>query len=130
MATGGRLVYVVDDDLSFRTSVARLLRAAGYATETFGSAADFLDGPRDRSGCLLLDVHMPSMGGLDLGAALAARRAALPVVFVTGRADPSLMAAAEHVGAVRFLTKPVRAHELFEAIDRALERCDRRLRAG
>ena len=88
MATGERIVYVVDDAPSFRASVARLLRAAGYTAETFESAADFLVRANDRSGCLLLDVHMPSMSGFELGDALKARQADLPVVMVE---TPGLM---------------------------------------
>lgn len=115
------LVYVVDDDPSFRTSVARLLTVAGFASETFESAQAYLSRAPHGPGCLLLDIHMPGMTGLELYETLKARNQSLPVVFVTGRSDLALQHSVERAGAVDFLTKPVLAERLFAAVGRALQ---------
>ena len=88
MTPGRPVVHVVDDDPSFLSAVSRLLRAGGYAVETFPSAAQFLQSPPgDGPGCILLDLQMPGPSGLDLQEALAAMDNALPVVFLTGHGD-------------------------------------------
>lgn len=123
MAPNGYLVHVVDDDPSFRSSVTRLLAAGGFAVEAFESAAAFLDRAHRAPGCLLLDVDMPGMTGLELYRELMRLNQAMPVVFVTGKADAQVRAAVARAGAVDFLTKPVRAAELFAAVNRALQVC-------
>ena len=115
------IVHVVDDDPSFRTSVARLLTVAGFASETYESAQAYLPRVPHPAGCLLLDIHMPGMTGLELYETLKAQNRSLPVVFVTGRSDPALQHSVERAGAVDFLTKPVLAERLFAAVGRALQ---------
>lgn len=117
-------VYVVDDDASFRTAMTRLLRAGGYAVQTFKSAAEFLEQllPRDLPGCVLADLRMPGQSGLDLQALLAKADNPIPVIFLTGHGDiPTTVRAMQH-GAVDFLTKPVKKQNLFGALQRALAR--------
>jgi len=116
-------VFVVDDDASFRNAIERLLRAGGYAVQTFASAAEFLRCARsDAPGCILLDVHMPGPSGLHLQSALARSENPLPIVFVTGKGDIPTSVQAMRAGAEDFLTKPVNKTVLFPAIKRALAR--------
>jgi FixJ family two-component response regulator len=117
------IVFVVDDDPSVRKSLGRLLRTAGYAAETFGCVREFLgrahhDGP----GCLVLDVCLPGISGLDADADLAQARYYLPKVFITGRADVPTSVRAMKSGAVDFLSKPFREDELLGAVRTALEK--------
>lgn len=122
------VVYLVDDDPSFLKAVARLLRAGGYAVQTFVSAAEFLKNPpADTGGCVIADLHMPGPSGLDLQVALGATSNPLPVVFLTGHGDIPTSVHAMKQGAEDFLTKPVRKEQLFIAVERALAR-DRRER--
>ena len=115
-------VYVIDDDASIRTSLMRLLRASGYAAQEYESAEAFLaHPPADIDGCLLLDLRMPGLNGLDLQAAIAARGWVLPIVFVTGHGDVPAIVRAMKGGAVDFLIKPVDGDVLLAAIDRAHE---------
>lgn len=114
------VVHVVDDDESFRTSMTRLLRAAGHATRAYASAPEFLEQFEPGPGCLILDVHMPGMTGLDLYRALATRQDTPPVIFISGQVDPSTFDPASYTGAVDFLGKPVDAHRLLETMNRAL----------
>jgi len=117
------LIYVVDDDAPIRTSLLRLLGAAGYETRAYGSTGEFsLDSLPDRPGCLLLDVRLPGPSGLDLQAALQRQGVALPVIFLTGYADVPSCVRAMKVGAVDFLEKPVEPDVLFAAIQSALAR--------
>jgi RNA polymerase sigma factor (sigma-70 family) len=117
------VVHVVDDDDSFRTALARLLRSAGYAVKAYRSAGDFLlDRPGDGPGCLILDLRMPGPSGLELQEALAREELALPVVFLTGHAEVRESVRAMRHGAVDFLTKPVQRKELLAAVDEALAR--------
>jgi FixJ family two-component response regulator len=111
----------VDDDASFRIAVTRLLRAAGYDVRAFGSAAEFLQTPRnDSTGCAIVDLKMPGMSGLELQRALAQEDNLLPLIFLTGHGEiPSSVQAMRH-GAEDFLTKPVKKQVLFEAVQRAL----------
>jgi FixJ family two-component response regulator len=113
-------VHIVDDDESFRTSMTRLLRAAGYVTRAYGSGPEFLEHFEPGPGCLILDVHMPGMTGLDLYQALSTRPDVPPVIFISGQVDPSTFDPASYTGAVDFLGKPVDAHRLLETIERAL----------
>lgn len=125
-------VYVIDDDASIRTSLMRLLRVSGYVGHEYVSADAFLASPpADLDGCLVLDVTMPGLNGLELQAAIAARGWLLPIVFVTGHSDVPASVRAMKSGAVDFLTKPVDGTVLLAAIDRAHERAavERRERA-
>ena len=116
-------VFVVDDDASFRNAIARLLRASGYAVQTFASATEFLQSARtDASGCVLLDLHMPGANGLDLQSTLAGSENPLPVVFLSGKGDIPATVRAMRAGADDFLTKPAKKEVLFPAIERALTR--------
>jgi FixJ family two-component response regulator len=114
------ILYLVDDDLGFRTALARLLRALGHTVQEYDSAQDFLAAPPPASGCLLLDVHMPGLSGLDLQARLAALGSRLPVIFITGQGDIPMSVRAIKAGAEDFLTKPIGRAALSEAIERAL----------
>jgi FixJ family two-component response regulator len=114
-------VFVVDDDASVRKSLTRVLVASGYAVEQFASARDFLARERcARPCCLVLDVRMPGLSGLDLQAALAAAGRRLSIVFVTGHVDVPMTVQAMRSGAVDWLTKPFGATELLNAIQRAV----------
>jgi len=117
------LIHVVDDDESLRTSLLRLLRAAGFEACGYGSTGEFLLRPLpDRPGCVLLDLRMPGPSGLELQAALHRQGVALPVIFLTGHGDVASSVRAMQAGAVDFLSKPVKRDTLFEAVRRALER--------
>ena len=117
------LIHVVDDDESLRTSLLRLLGAAGFEARGYASTGEFLLQPLpDRPGCVLLDVRLPGPSGLDLQAALQRQGVALPVVFLTGYADVASSVRAMKAGAVDFLTKPVERAALFDALQRALAR--------
>jgi len=116
-------IHVVDDDESFRRAVTRLLQAAGFAVQGYASAGEFLVARiGERPGCVLLDVAMPGLGGLDLQAALAKQDAPLPVVFITGHGDIPMSVRAMKSGAVDFLTKPVKRETLLRAVEAALAR--------
>lgn len=122
-AATSSMVFLVDDDASFLTAVARLLRAGGYAVKTYGAAEEFLKNPPpDVPGCVIADLHMPGMGGMELQAALARAGSPLPVIFLTGRGDIPTSVQAMRQGAEDFLTKPVQREKLFEVVQRALER--------
>jgi FixJ family two-component response regulator len=115
------IVHVVDDDPSFRTAVTRLLRAAKYEVRGYASAAEFLDSdPCADPGCILLDLQMPGVGGLDLQQSLARMEERLPVIFLTGQGDIPASVRAMKAGAVDFLTKPVRREALLTAVQNAL----------
>jgi FixJ family two-component response regulator len=117
------VIRVVDDDGSVRASLARLLRAAGFAARTYASAAEFLVADRDDApGCVVLDLGLPGMSGMELQAATANGEHALPIVFLTGRGDIETSVRAMKAGAVDFLTKPVKRAALLAAIDAALKR--------
>jgi FixJ family two-component response regulator len=119
----GPIVYVVDDDPSFRKAVSRVLRTAGLEVETLSSAQEFLDHPMvDRPSCLVLDVRMPGPSGIDLQADLQEARRDLPIVFMTGHGDVSTSVRAMKGGAVDFLEKPFRAAELLACVQRGLAR--------
>ena len=116
-------VFVVDDDEAVRNSLRRLLQSVGLAVEVFPSAQSFLDRARhDVPGCLLLDVQLPGLSGLDLQTELAGTKMPLPIVFLTGHGDIPMSVKAMKAGAVEFLTKPFRQQDLVDAIRNALER--------
>jgi FixJ family two-component response regulator len=111
----------VDDDPSVRKGLARLVTSAGYRVEVFASARDFLTRPeREDPSCLLIDVRMPGLTGLELQDALAVAGRRMSIVFVSGHGDVAGSVKAMKGGAVDFLTKPVDAHELLSAIERAV----------
>jgi FixJ family two-component response regulator len=123
MSTPAPIVFVVDDDASFLTAVARLLRASGFVAKTFGSAAEFLAWPElDVPGCVLADLQMPGLSGLDLQEALARAGHLLPVIFLTGHGDIPTSVRAMRRGAEDFLTKRAPKEELLDAVKRALAR--------
>jgi FixJ family two-component response regulator len=118
-----RTVYVVDDDASFRTAVSRFLRAAGYEVRTFASASAFVQSlPSTGPGCVVADLQMPGLSGLDLQAALAGSDNPLPVLFLTGHGDIPTSVHAMRLGAEDFLTKSAPRDALLSAVDRALVR--------
>lgn len=117
------LVFVVDDDPSVRRSLTRLLKGSGFEVEVFASVREFLArAPHEGPSCLVLDVRMPGLTGLDLQDALAETRRPLSIVFVTGYGDVRESVRAMKGGAVDYLTKPVDAPELLAAIRRAVAR--------
>jgi FixJ family two-component response regulator len=117
------VIHVVDDDKSFRTALARLLKASGYEVADYDSAACFLRSiEHTRPGCILLDVQMPTLGGLQLQEELAKLSHAWPIIFLTGHGDIPTSVLAIKAGAEDFLTKPVPSKILLAAIDRALLR--------
>jgi len=123
------LVCVVDDDPSVRKSLTRLLASAGYAVEAFASAREFLARERHAGPCcLVLDVRMPGLTGLDLQGALAAAGRRMSIVFVTGHVDVPMSVKAMKGGAVDLLTKPVDAKDLLKAIQRAVAKDVQHLR--
>lgn len=114
-------VYVVDDDLSMREALSSLIRSVGLAVETFASAAEFLAAPRHPgAACLVLDVRMPGLNGLDLQAQLTQLGDGIPVIFITGHGDIPMAVWAMKKGAVEFLSKPFRDDDLLDAIRSAL----------
>jgi FixJ family two-component response regulator len=118
-------VFVVDDDVSVRESLELLLRCAGWRVETFASAQEFLARPpANCASCLVLDVSLPGLGGLDLQARVARERADMPIIFITGHADIPMTVRAMKAGAVEFLTKPFRDDVLLDAIRNAVERSE------
>ena len=123
------LVFVIDDDESIRESLKSLLRSVALSVETFASAQEFLQSERpDVPACLILDVRMPGLSGLDLQRDLAEANIHLPIIFITGHGDIPMSVRAMKAGAVEFLTKPFRDQDLLDAIQQALER-DRRARS-
>lgn len=117
------IVRVVDDDASFLTAVARMLRASGFKVKTYASAVEFLDQPElDVPGCVLVDLQMPGLSGLDLQEALAKAGHRLPVIFLSGRGDIPTTVQVMRRGAEDFLTKRAPKEELLEAVKRALVR--------
>jgi len=122
------VVFVVDDDASVRKSLTRVISAAGYAVEAFASAREFLErAPVSGPCCLVLDVRMPGVTGMDLQSTLAQAVHRIPVVFITGHGDVAMGVAAMKAGAVDFLTKPFASKDLLGAIQRAVERDTRTL---
>jgi FixJ family two-component response regulator len=122
------VVFVVDDDRSVRDSLRRLITSVGMAVEVFPTAQAFLSTPRgDAPGCLVLDVRLPGLSGLELQGELAHTNATLPIVFLTGHGDIPMSVRAMKAGAIEFLTKPFREQDLLDAIRNAIDR-DRAVR--
>jgi two-component system, LuxR family, response regulator FixJ len=122
-------IYIVDDDEGVRNSLRFLLKSVGLASRSLGSASEFLSSYQaSQPGCLVLDVRMPGMSGLELQQQLNLRGATLPVIFITGHGDVPMAVEAMQHGAFDFLQKPFRDQDLLDRIQRALER-DRRNRA-
>jgi len=117
------IVFVVDDDISVRESLELLIRSAGWQPETFASAQEFLAHPRMLvPSCLVLDVSLPGLNGLDLQKRVAVERTDMPIIFITGHGNVPMTVQAMKAGAVEFLTKPFGDHVLVSAIRNALER--------
>jgi FixJ family two-component response regulator len=117
------IVFVVDDDPSIREAIKSLISLVRLRVETFGSAQEFLRTERpDLPGCVVLDVEMPGLSGLDLQRELAANGIELPIIFITGYGDIPMSVRAMKAGATEFLTKPFRDQDLLDAIQQALER--------
>ena len=129
MSEAGARVFVVDDDASMREALKNLLRSVGLEVETFASAQEFLSSPRSAApGCLILDVRLPGVSGLDLQRQLADANIHLPIIFITGHGDIQMSVRAIKAGAVEFLTKPFRDQDLLDAVQQAVDR-DREIRA-
>src|SRR5678815_1190846 len=116
-------IFVVDDDAAVRDALKLLLRSVGHALETFGSAQEFLDAyGEDRAGCLVLDIRMPGMSGLELQQKLNEKHSILPIIFITGHGDVPMAVEAMQAGAVDFIQKPFRDQDLLDRINQALEK--------
>jgi FixJ family two-component response regulator len=123
MSDGTPIVFVVDDDVSVRESLELLIRCEGLQPETFASAQEFLDRPRSLApSCLVLDVSLPGLNGLDLQKRVAVERPDMPIIFITGYGDVPTTVQAMKAGAVEFLTKPFSEDALLTAIRLAVER--------
>jgi two-component system response regulator FixJ len=116
-------VFIVDDDAAVRDALKFLLRSVGHPVEAFASALEFLDAYRDdRPGCLVLDIRMPGMSGLELQEKLVERRSILPIIFITGHGDVPMAVEAMQAGAMDFIQKPFRDQDLLDRINQALEK--------
>lgn len=123
MSDADATVFVVDDDPSVRRSTERLVRSMGFCVQTFASAKEFMDHVRVAGpSCLVLDVHLPGLSGLDLQRELARAGVRIPIIFITGRGSIPMSVRAMKEGAVEFLTKPTRSRALLAAIRAAIER--------
>jgi len=116
------VVYVVDDDEGIRNSLESLIRSVGLSVQTFASAQEFLGTKRKAAGCLVLDVRLPGLSGLDLQSELVREQIHTPIVFITGHGDIPMSVRAMKAGAVEFLTKPFREEDLLDAIRQAIKR--------
>lgn len=117
----GRVVAVIDDDESIRTALKELLRSVGLPAQVFASAEDFLkSGQQQRTGCLIVDIHMPGMSGLELQAKLNADHCRIPTIFITAHGDEKMRLQALRGGAVEFVTKPFDDEALLETVRAAL----------
>ncbi len=120
---GAPTVFVIDDDAAVRASIQGLLKSVGLRSETFGTAQEFLRSERpDGPGCLVLDVRLPGVNGLDFQRELADAGVQIPIIFITGHGDIPMTVKAMKSGAVEFLTKPFRDQDLLDAIHQALVR--------
>src|ERR1700745_339611 len=125
MTTGrkAKMVSVVEDDESYRLAVPRLLQSAGFSVRSFASAEDFLNsGLQHKTGCLIVDIRMPGMSGLDLQAKLNADHCPIPTIFITAHGDEKMRLQAMRGGAVKFLAKPFDDAILLESVRTALKR--------
>ena len=117
-----RMIAIVDDDEALREGMKSLVRSLGYAVSTFGSAEEFLKSEQvSDTSCLITDLQMPGLSGLDLQDLLIARGHRFPIIFITGFPDENVRARAMKAGAVAFLTKPVNADQLLGYLDKALK---------
>src|SRR5215469_16450537 len=117
------VVFVIDDDASMRASLSSLFRSVGLKVEVFDSAADFLKfGRPDAASCLVLDVRLPGLSGLDFQAELAKANIRIPIIFMTGHGDIPMSVQAMKAGAIDFLTKPFRDQDMLDAVAAALEK--------
>jgi FixJ family two-component response regulator len=124
---GGSFVYVIDDDASMRGSLQSLFASVGLRAETFGSALEFLGKKLpDAATCLVVDVRLPGLGGLDFQAELAKAGIDVPIIFITGHGDIAMTVKAMKAGAVEFLTKPFRDQDLLDAVKLGLEKDEAR----
>ncbi len=122
-STEQSIVYIIDDDKHVRDGLSSLLRSVGLQVETFGLASEFLQrGPADTPSCLVLDVRLPGLSGLDFQTELAKENINIPIIFITGHGDIPMTVKAMKAGAVEFLTKPFREQELLDAVRVALDR--------
>src|SRR3979409_454637 len=120
---GAPTVFVIDDDAAVRASIKGLLKSVGLRSETFGTAQEFLRSERpDGPSCLVLDVRLPGVSGLDCQHELAEAGIQIPIIFITGHGDIPMTVKAMKSGAVEFLTKPFRDQDLLDAIYEALDR--------
>jgi len=127
-AKAAPIVFVVDDDPSVREALSSLFRSVGLQVELFGSAAEFLQHKRpDGASCLVLDIRLPGVSGLDFQSELVKANIHVPIIFMTGHGDIPMSVSAMKAGAIDFLTKPFRDQDMLDAIMRALER-DRKRR--
>jgi FixJ family two-component response regulator len=116
-----KMVAVVEDDESYRLAIQRLLKSEGFTVQTFACAEDFLDSGRQwETGCLIVDIRMPGMAGLDLQARLNADHCPIPIIFITAHGDEQMRLQAMRGGAVKFLAKPFDATILLEGVRAAL----------
>jgi len=123
MTESDGIVFVVDDDASLRETLKDLIESVGLRVEAFGSAQEFLRSNRpDIPGCLVLDVRLRGLSGLDLQQRMAEAKMEIPIIFITGHGDVPMTVRAMKAGAVEFLTKPFRDQDLIDAIQQALER--------
>jgi FixJ family two-component response regulator len=123
MSTVRPVVFIVDDDVSVRESLELLIQSEGWQAETFASAQEFLDHPRAAlPSCLILDVSLPGLNGLELQQRVAAERTDMPIIFITGHGDIPMTVRAMKAGAIEFLTKPFNDEALLRAIRQALDR--------
>lgn len=123
MTSPNSIVFVIDDDLSVRKGLTQLLRSADYQTETFQSASEFLARPlHPGPTCMIVDVKMPDLSGIDFQEALIRRRREEQLIFITGHGDIPTCARAMKAGAIDFLPKPVESDELLRCVERALTR--------
>src|ERR1700739_2035110 len=117
------IVFIVDDDRDVRESLQELLESVGLHSESFGTAQEFLSSPRaDAPSCLVLDVRLPGLSGLDLQHELKKTKINIPIVFLSAHADVPMSVKAMKSGAIEFLTKPFRQQDLLDAVQRSLTR--------
>jgi FixJ family two-component response regulator len=117
-----KVVAIIEDDESYRLAVLRLLKSAGFSVRSFASAEDFLSsGQQQETGCLIADIRMPGMSGLDLQAKLTSDHCPIPTIFMTAHGDEKMRLQAMRAGAVKFLTKPFDGDDLIETVRVALE---------
>jgi FixJ family two-component response regulator len=122
-AQSGPIIYIIDDDADVREGLQSLLQSVGLKSETFGSTTALLKTKlADEVSCLILDVRLPGLSGLDFQAEVAKEQIKVPIIFITGHADVPMSVKAMKAGAVEFLTKPIREQDLLDAVGVALER--------